>query len=89
MRTEPFDLTDVTYIKRISVGNTDPSHMKTEDDIQAQMDEVNKCLSGTPKGKIIAQDKNFSIYNIGEHQVVLQSVTYHIGFKRKPTWAVE
>jgi hypothetical protein len=31
-------------------------------------------------------EKNFNLLNIGEHQVVLQSLVYHIGFSRKPIW---
>lgn len=88
-RSEPFDLTDVAYIKRITVGNSDPSRLKTEEEIEKAMKLVNECLTKSPKGKIIAMDKSFAVYNIGEHQVVLQTVTYHIGFSRKPSWLMD
>jgi hypothetical protein len=84
MSQRPFDITDVAYIERIVVGNTDPSRMKTDEEIQADMDKVNKLLNKSPKGKIIGMEKGFAVYTIGEHQVCLQSVTYHIGFKRRP-----
>lgn len=88
-RSEPFDLTDVTYIKRITVGNSDPSNPKSEDELSKPMDLINECLSKSPKGIIIGMDKNFGVYNLGEHQVVLQTVTYHIGFTRKPSWLMD
>ena len=77
-------ISDVAYVRRVVVGNADPNNMKTEDEIKAQMDKVNECLRGFPKGRIIGIEKNFGIYNVGEHQMVLQSMVYHIGFDRKP-----
>jgi hypothetical protein len=29
------------------------------------------------------------VLNIGEHQVVLQCMTYHVGWARKPLWLEE
>jgi len=84
-----FDLTDVSYVKRIVVGNTDPERMHSEDEIQAAAELLNRCLNDTPKGRIIGIEKTFNILNIGEHQVVLQSLIYHIGFPRKPYWLTE
>jgi len=78
------DLSDVRFIKRISVGTSDPAHILTEEDIQKAMDLLNRCLTGPPKGKIIGIEKSFKILNIGEHQAVLQWIVYHVGFKRKP-----
>lgn len=81
-----FDLTDVGYVKRIMVGNNNPEQMKSEEEVNAAAELLNRCLTETPKGKIIGIEKNFNILNIGEHQVVLQCLTYHIGFTRKPYW---
>ena len=81
-----FDLTDVGYVKRIVVGRDNPEHVHSEEEVQNAADLLNRCLSETPKGKIIGLEKNFSILNIGEHQVVLQFMVYHIGFPRKPFW---
>ena len=81
-----FDLTDVGYVKRIVVGRDDPERVHSEEEVQQAADLLNRCLSETPKGKIIGLEKNFSILNIGEHQVVLQFMVYHIGFPRKPFW---
>lgn len=84
-----FDLTDVSYVKRIVVGNNDPERMRSEAEIQVAAELLNRCLNETPKGRIIGIEKTFNILNIGEHQVVLQSLIYHVGFPRKPYWLVE
>lgn len=89
MDGKPFDLTGVAHVERIVVGNTDPSRIKSEEEIQAAMERVNACLTNSPKGRIMAMEKGFSVYTIGEHQVVLQHVVYHIGFTRRPTWLKE
>jgi hypothetical protein len=81
-----FDLTDVGYVKRIVVGSTDPEKLSSEEAVQAEAALLNRCLSETPRGRIIGIEKNFAVLNIGEHQVVLQAMTYHIGFARKPYW---
>ena len=81
-----FAIADVAYVHRVTVGSVDPTNLKSESEIEAQMDKVNECLSRQPKGRIIGIEKNFGIYQVGEHQMVLQSMTYHIGFMRKPQW---
>ncbi|MFC0400916.1 hypothetical protein [Paraburkholderia rhizosphaerae] len=84
MTTERFHLSDMRFVKRIVVGNDNPQNIRTETEVQEAMDLVNRCLSGTPRGIILGIEKSFGLYNIGEHQVVLQYVVYHIGFTRKP-----
>lgn len=86
VQTEQFSLADVHYIHRVIVGNDNPETAANEEKIQAQLEHLNRCLNEYPKGKIIGQEKNFYILNIGEHQVVMQYVVYHIGFSRKPVW---
>ncbi len=86
-QTPGVDITDVGFVKRIVVGNTDPERLKDDNAIQRQMEELNRCLTGFPKGKIIAMERNFYILQIAEHQVVMQNVAYHVGFRRKPSWA--
>ena len=83
---EAFDLTDVRYVKRIIVGTSDPQKLHDEEYIQKQADLLNRALNERPRGYIIGQEKNFSVLRIGEHQVVIQSIVYHVGFKRKPIW---
>lgn len=81
-----FDLTEVTFVKRIIVGNDNPEKMRSESEVQEALDLLNRCLTDTPRGTVIGLEKNFMLLNIGEHQVVLQSMVYHVGFVRKPYW---
>lgn len=81
-----FDLTEVKYIKRITVGSDNPARMNTPEEIEVATAMLNKCLTGTPKGCIIATEKSFAVLQMGEHQVVLQWIVYHVGFTRKPIW---
>lgn len=79
-----FQLTNIHFIKRIVVGNDNPQNVRSEAEIQAQMDLVNRCLTSTPRGYLLNIEKSFGMYNVGEHQVVLQYAVYHVGFERKP-----
>ncbi|WP_438464167.1 hypothetical protein [Marinomonas sp. PE14-40] len=81
-----FDITDVGHIERIVVGSITPGEMPTEQDNQAKMARINRCLSDFPKGRIIGVERSFSVVRVGEHQVVLEAVVYHIGFKKVPMW---
>jgi hypothetical protein len=85
-RDEPFDLSEVRYVKRIVIGTSDPNKLENENFIEQQTQLLNRCLNDLPRGHIIGQEKNFQIMRIGEHQVVVQNIVYHIGFKRKPHW---
>jgi hypothetical protein len=79
-----FQLPNVRYVKRIVVGNDSPTNMRTEAEVQEAMDTVNRYLTGVPRGFIMAIEKNFGLYNLGEHQVVMQYNVYNVGFERKP-----
>lgn len=81
-----FDLTNVGYVKRIMVGSTDPEKLTPDAAVQSQAALLNRCLTETPRGRIVGIEKNFTLLNIGEHQVVLQALIYHLGFARKPHW---
>lgn len=83
------DVASVKYIKRIVIGNTNAEQMRDERFIESQMNLLNRCLSQYPKGVIIGTERNFTLLRIGEHQVVLQSVAYHVGFPRYPRWLDE
>lgn len=83
---EPNDLMNVSFIQRVVVGNTNPELTVDDRAIENQIAFLNRCLSETPRGKIIGQEKGFQILNIGEHQVVMQYMVYHVGFSRKPVW---
>ncbi|WP_274050823.1 hypothetical protein [Thalassomonas haliotis] len=84
-----FDMSEVGYVKRIVVGTVDPQSIPPESETQAKMDLINRCLNEFPKGKLLGMERSFSILRIGEHQVVLEAVAYHIGFSRQPFWLQE
>lgn len=86
MAINRFQLSDMRFIKRIVVGNNNPQRMKTEEEVEADMALVNRCLSSTPRGYLLSMEKSFGLYNVGEHQIVLQYAVYHIGFERKPVY---
>lgn len=81
-----FDLTDVGFIARLSIGSLNPEDLKSNESIEEAINLLNRCLSNSPKGRVIGMEKSFNILNIGEHQVVLQAMIYHVGFPRKPFW---
>jgi hypothetical protein len=80
------DLSDVGYVFRLAVGSRDPEKLTAESEIQSAVGLLNRCLSESPRGRIIGIEKTFNLINVGEHQVVLQSMIYHLGFVRKPLW---
>lgn len=88
-RSGQIDLASISFIKRIVIGNTSPEQMRDESYIESQVNLLNQCLSQYPKGIIIGTERNFNILRVGEHQVVLQSVAYHVGFPRYPRWLDE
>ncbi len=86
MADERFQLPDVRFIKRIVVGTSHHTQMKSEDEIEKALALLNRCLTDTPKGVIIGMEKSFILLNLAEHQMVLQYLVYHIGFPRRPMW---
>ena len=87
MKESPvFALADIGYVQRVIVGNDDPEMQPDEEKYQRQLAFLNRCLEEYPRGRIIGQEKNFYLLNIGEHQDVMQYLVYHVGFRRKPHW---
>lgn len=84
-----FDLADVRYVRRITVGSSNPEKLMTEDQAAQAMAFLNQCLNDTSKGQLIGLEKSFSVFNIDEVQVVVQAVIYHVGFPRRPHWMPE
>lgn len=78
-----FALSDIRYIKRITVGNIDPNSPMSDEKKDEQIQKLNDYLNGYPKGKIIGKDISFGIFQVGEHQLTMQATTYHIGFQRE------
>ncbi len=79
-------LTDVKYIKLVPVGSVNPNNPLSDQSREAQAALLNRCLSDYPKGIIIGKDTSIGRYLIGEHELTMERVTYHVGFPRKPAW---
>lgn len=80
------NLSDVHYVKLVPVGSVNPNNPLSDESKQSQMNVLNRCLNDYPKGIIIGKDVTIGTYQIGEHQLVMEKITYHVGFKRKPSW---
>ena len=84
---EGFDLTGVGFIKRISLGNLDVQAAAAEPGNAKAMDLLNRCLEDYPKGRIIGREMSYDVLtDTSGHQRVLEMVTYHVGFARRPAW---
>lgn len=80
----PVDLSKITYVERLIVGNDNPEHLLSQKDLDAQVAKLNAALQGFPKAKIIGIEKNFALFAINEHQIALEWLCYHLGYERKP-----
>lgn len=80
------ELTDIRFVKRIIVGSNDPADLQSEGKIDETMAFLNRCLNETPKGTIIGIEKSFKVVEAGKDKLILQWITYHVGFTRKPLW---
>ncbi|MDP9102425.1 MAG: hypothetical protein M3N05_00260 [Pseudomonadota bacterium] len=86
MAEKPFQLADVRFVKRITIGSHDATLLKTHEEIERATELLNRCLTEYPRGTILGIEKSFQLLHIGEHQVVMQYHVYHVGFARKPQW---
>lgn len=80
------DLSEISFVKRIVVGSSNPTDLQSEERVEKSMALLNRCLSDAPKGKIIGVERSFAVLAVGDSQVVLQWTTYQVGFARKPAW---
>jgi len=88
-RDEKTALTDIRYIKLVPIGSVNPNNPLLEQSREAQAALLNKCLNGYPKGVIVGKDITIGRYLIGEHELTMEKITYHVGFTRKPAWEEE
>lgn len=79
-------LTDIHYIKLVPIGSVNPNNPLSDQAKEAQVELLNRCLNDYPKGIIIGKDITVGRYMIGEHELTMERVTYHVGFSRKPSW---
>lgn len=79
-------LTDIHYIKLVPVGSVNPNNPLSDQSRAEQVNLLNRCLNDYPKGVIIGKDITVGRYMLGEHELTMERVTYHVGFVRKPSW---
>lgn len=82
-------MNDVHYVKLVPIGSVNPNNPLSDQSKEEQMALLNKCLNDYPKGTIIGKDITVGQYRIGEHELTMERVTYHVGFQRKPAWEDE
>lgn len=80
---------EIRYVKLVSIGSVNPNNPLSESGREEQVRLLNKCLNEYPKGIIIGKDITVGRYMIGEHELTMEKITYHIGFTRKPSWEEE
>lgn len=82
-------MTDIRYIKLVTVGSINPNNPLSEQSKEEQAELLNRCLNDYPKGIIIGKDIAIGRYMVGEHELTMEKITYHVGFTRKPPWENE
>jgi len=85
-RNDGLDLSEIRHVERIGVGSLNPNQPISEEQRDAQIAFLNRCLSESPRGYVIGQEKSTAVFEVGEHQITMQIITYHVGFTRKPRW---
>lgn len=83
------ELSEIRFVKLVTVGSVNPNNPLSEQSRTAQAELLNRCLSDYPKGKIIGKDITVGRYLLGEHELTMEKITYHVGFPRKPAWLEE
>ena len=78
-------LTDIHYIKLVPVGSVNPNNPLSDQSRAEQVNLLNRCLNDYPKGVIIGKDITVGRYMLGEHELTMERITYHVGFVRKPS----
>ena len=85
-KREKVSMADIRYIKLVSVGSVNPNSPVSDQSREEQAALLNRCLNDYPKGMIIGKDIAIGRYQVGEHELTMEKITYHVGFARKPVW---
>lgn len=80
------EMSEIHYVKLVPVGSVNPNNPISDQSREQQLEVLNRCLNDYPKGVIIGKDITIGRYMIGEHELTMEKVTYHVGFERKPQW---
>jgi hypothetical protein len=81
---DSFDKSKIRYVKTVTVGSINPNAAFSDTERDRQVELLNRCLSGSPRGYIIGEDKTAANYNAGGHRIIMEKTTYHVGFTRMP-----
>lgn len=79
-------MSDIHYVKLVPIGSVNPNNPISDQSREQQLEVLNRCLNDYPRGVIIGKDITVGRYMIGEHELTMEKVTYHVGFERKPQW---
>lgn len=79
-------MTDIRYVKLVPIGSVNPNNPLSDRSREEQTALLNRCLNDYPKGIIIGKDITVGRYLLGEHELTMEKITYHVGFTRKPSW---
>lgn len=79
-------MSEIRYVKLVAIGSVNPNQPLSDQSREEQLALLNRCLNDYPKGIIIGKDIAVGCYRIGEHELTMEKVTYHVGFARKPPW---
>lgn len=85
-KQEKASLADIHYIKLVPIGSVNPNSPLSDQAKEEQAAVLNRCLNDYPRGRIIGKDITVGKYIIGEHELTMEKITYHVGFARKPSW---
>ncbi len=88
-KREKTELANIRYVKLVPVGSVNPNNPLSDQSREQQIALLNRCLNDYPRGIILGKDITIGRYMIGEHELSMEKVTYHIGFERKPAWEDE
>ena len=82
------ELSEVKFVKRITFGSLDPTAQRSDDGLEQSLALLNRCLDDYPRGRIIAKEVAVNVVSVnkGQQQLMLEKVTYHVGFSRRPEW---
>lgn len=83
------DLSEIRYVKRLTFGAPDGDKGFNEREAPDALSFLNRCLNDAPRGSIIAIEKSVQVLTVGEQPVAHETITYHVGFPRRPAWLVE
>ncbi len=86
---EKTTLSEIHYVKQVPIGSVNPNNPLSDQSREEQVALLNRCLTDYPKGIILGKDISIGRYQLGEHELTMEKVTYHIGFTRRPSWDKE